>query len=118
MPDPTLSFYVEVHLAWNRQAARDHPYGHPLCMGGTAPYEPDEHDCYELAGDLRVGLDAAGVQITKLDRQQPRSWLERRAAGGHLSISITETPIAADMHASGFAAGAREGYIAGRRDRG
>lgn len=53
------SFYAAVHRAWNGFFD-----GTIFACGGVTPYEPDEHRCFEFAGDLRVELHAAGIRLS------------------------------------------------------
>jgi len=55
------SFYAAVHRARNH-VLEDIP--DLQCRGAEAPYEPDEHRCFEMAASIRVELHAAGISLS------------------------------------------------------
>jgi hypothetical protein len=58
------SFYRAVHRAYNGVGW--------ACRGTEEPYNAEEHACYDLAGNLRVELHAAGVRLNIDGYQQPK----------------------------------------------
>lgn len=56
------SFYDAVHRAWDRAFPASESFMY-ACRGGS-PYDADEHECYRLAGPLRVELHAAGIRLS------------------------------------------------------